>query len=268
MKTKTLLKYVVEFIMSVTLFLFVSLLIFKTTLFNESYFVRKLDDNNYFEMLYENINKKMSRYIVQSGLPREVLKDIYTTTDLKNDVKTAIGSMYGREKIEIDTTKLKQKLELNIENYLKTNNIEVASRDSLDLFVSKMMEVYIEEIKLSNIIDSMQPTFSKFYNLIDWCLIISSVLVIVSLLYLILVSKRGRLSVAITTTGILLLICYFFFSSNIDVGNIVFYNVAVSNIIRTIFLAILKIFKYSGISAILLGIITCAIREAKQYYLK
>ncbi len=268
MKIKTLLKYVVEFIMSITLFLFISFLILKTTVFNEHYFISQLDKNNYFESLYETVNKNMSYYIVQSGLTKDVLTDIYTVNDLKKNVKDSIGVLYGKAKTEIDTTAIKKRLEDNIKRYLESNSNLVADDNSLDMFVSKMMDVYVENIELSNTIDTLAPKFTKLNAVINTILIISFILVALSFAYLTVVSKRGRLSVSIMTCGILLIVIYFFFNKNVDVKNIVFYNDAVSNIIRAIFSNILKLFKYTGIVVLVFGFIFTLKRQIRQNRLK
>ena len=99
MRIKLLLKYLLEFVLSILIFGFVMLLVFKTTIFNENYVLNKLEETNYYELLHNRIKENMSYYIVQSGLRKDVLDDIFTKDDVKISFNSMVKSLYNDSKV-------------------------------------------------------------------------------------------------------------------------------------------------------------------------
>lgn len=260
MRIKLLLKYLLEFVLSILIFGFVMLLVFKSTIFNENYVLNKLEETNYYELLHNRIKENMSYYIVQSGLRKDVLDDIFTKEDVKISFNSMVKSLYNDSKVTIDTSKIKEKLESNIDNYLSKTNIFVSDSSSLDMFVVEIEKVYKENISLSNMFNLVQSKFYKIYTIIDKLLIALAITIIVISILLLLVSKLNWVSIPFMTSGILLLISNLFVKYNVNIKNIVFYNDEVSELIKTFILDILNKISTYGLVLLTFGFVFCCFR--------
>ena len=85
-----LVKKLINFIVIIFLSLSIlsSFLVFtvSNTILNKEYILNKMEECNYYEKTYLDINDILEQYIGPSGLDEEVLKDIYTEEQVKNDI--------------------------------------------------------------------------------------------------------------------------------------------------------------------------------------
>lgn len=254
MKIKLVLKYIVEFILSITLFSFVFLLILKATVFNESYFINQLKENNYYQLLSERIRENMSYYIIQSGLEEEVLDNIFSIKDVEENVNIVVASLYNGNGIILKTNTVRENLENNIDAYLLNNKKEVSDRDSLDAFVDTMMSVYEESITLHNGFDYVAGPFYKISKVLPIFLVVSFVAIVLETLWLVYLLQCKRIAVPLMTSGILLLLSNILVKTSIDIKNIVFYNEEVATIIKEMSFGVLNWMTNAGILLFVLGI--------------
>lgn len=258
MKRKVIFKYIIEFLIAIFLFFLIISLILKFTIFNESYLLKKIEENNYYDTLYDNIQEEMSYYIVQSGLEKEVLNNIYTIDDIKKDVNALVKSFCANEKVTFDTLEIRNRLEQNILEYLTKNNIKISDEESLTDFVNKMIEVYEECINLSNGLSKISDTFNMLSNFLNYFIIITTIVLFLMIVYLWLL-HRNNFGVSSLTVGILLILLNFLAIKYIDIENILFYSSEISNIIKDIVFNILNTIKYFGYAFIVYGIIASSI---------
>ncbi len=261
MRIKIVLYYILEFILSIFILLLFSVAFLKFTVLDSNYILKQLKKNNYYSELYKSINDEMSNYIIQAGLEEEVLKDIYTEEMVVEEVNQAINSFYKNKKIEVDTIKVKDKLEANIVTYLEKNNIKVTDQASLDRFVNQILEVYEEKIILSSALTSVSPKIVKINHLMNMILILLSILCIPIALIIFLKLKKEALAVPFFMTGILISVTNYLLFSKIDVKHILFWNDNISSIIKSILYDLSSIMKISACIFIIMGIICCILLD-------
>ena len=72
---KTVLQYILALILALTMIALVLIYIFSSTILSENYVLSKLQKEDYYNKIYDEINSNFERYIDQSGLDEEVLND-------------------------------------------------------------------------------------------------------------------------------------------------------------------------------------------------
>ena len=228
----------------------------KFTILNENYLIKHLEKNNYYDELYKSIKEEMSYYIIQSGLDEEVLENIYTKEMITEETNNLINNFYKGKELTINTEKVADNLNSNIEKYLLKNNIMVDDKSALDRFVDEMIIIYDKEIRLSKKINTIQSKFNKLDNIID----ILFIVLLISILIIGIIShifyKRIIFTIPTLSTSILLLLGEFLLYNRIDVKNIIFWNDNVSTIIKSILFDISNYIKTESKILIIIGIIT------------
>ena len=229
------------------------------TIVNEKYVKNQLEKTSYFDKLKETIDSDFEDYLRPSGLPFEVVENIYTKEDIKKEVNNVVDSLYGGKKITIDTKKVQDNLNKNIEEYLRENNIEISDQASLDKFTSEVIKIYQKNILLVEKIDSLSKPISKAVNLFKIVFIIVLAIIIILGLTIRKVFHKSAFLKPLMASGILLLITNYILFQKIDIYHILFWNDAVSKIIQNIFFDFSKMMKYSGISLIVLFLLVILI---------
>ena len=133
---KVLIYYLLEFILTILIFLTIIVLILKITILNKKYLISKLEQTNYYHELYEDINNDFENYIMQSGFDNSITNDLFTEEDLKKVVNNNVDNFYKGKDFVVQTDNLKNKLESNINNYLDEIKITITDNESLDLFIN------------------------------------------------------------------------------------------------------------------------------------
>ena len=74
---KKIIIYIMNFFLVIFIFTLSSLLIFSNTILNKQYIKEILEKNNYYEKTYYNIQNDFENYILQSGLDKDILNNLY-----------------------------------------------------------------------------------------------------------------------------------------------------------------------------------------------
>jgi len=238
MKINFLLKYVVSFILFVSIYILVLGVTIKLTIFNESYLKERLASNNYYQLLYDKVQEEMSYYITQSGLEEDVIKDIVKVNKIQEDTNNVIQSIYDNKEYIIDTYEIEKKLNENINLYLVNKNIKVDSQKDLDNFVLSISDVYKNSVS----IDFFSNYLFIHSNNLNSLLMISSTFIFTSFIFLRFVLNQKNLISVFMSVGFTLLLTVFLIKENINIENILFYSSEFSLIIRNVFLDIIHIF--------------------------
>ena len=218
-RIKIIIYYLLEFILSILIFCLVSLILLKTTLYNPSYVKKQFINNNYYTNLSKSINEEMSNYIIQSGLTEDVIKNIYTEEILKETIENIIDSTYKGKKVIIDTKKIENNLKANINNYLEKNNIEVKDQESLDKFIEQILNVYKDEVSLSNSIKYAEKIISKTKHLVTFGSILCIILIILTIIIIKKITKEKILTIPLFTTSILFFFSTIYINNHIIIDN-------------------------------------------------
>lgn len=203
---KKIIIYIMNFFLVIFIFTLSSLLIFSNTILNKQYIKEILEKNNYYEKTYYNIQNDFENYILQSGLDKDILNNLYDMEKVNSDINMVIDAIYDGSEIKVDTTKIIQELDDRINEVLKQNNREPEKeeREEIEIFENTIAQVYydgitysIDDVKeISNIIKQLKVAIKN----IEMILIVVSIL---ELLIILFINKSVRKNA--NTLGIMML---------------------------------------------------------------
>jgi len=117
---KKVLTHFINFVLGVTIFIFVIILIVKTTVLNEKYIFKTLEDNYYYSEIYDIIINNFESNLIQSGLDDNIIYELITKEKVENDVKTVLQGIYHNIEINIDTNILTKNLNNKVDEIFKS----------------------------------------------------------------------------------------------------------------------------------------------------
>lgn len=254
-KLKPLIKVTLGFITTLILILIVLLIIFKLTVFNKSYLLKTLDENNYYNELTKEIQKDMEYNLLSSGLDKTILNDLVIKNEVKSDVMNLVDSIYSGNTFELNTKNITEKLNNNIDKYLKKNNIMIVDKNSLNSYTEKITDVYKKEVSLYGYFNNYTNKFAKINNFI---LVVIPILTLIFLLNLVLINKKlkGKYAgVTILSSGLVLLFIKEYIMKKIDYQNLLVISEAFSKTLKKLLMDIDNYILITSIALIILGII-------------
>ena len=265
-KIRIILQYFLGIIISLLLTVFILTFIFKKTISQKEFLKNTLEKTNYYETIYKETYEEMRIYMISSGLPEEVLKDIYTKKEIKKDVNTFIDYFYEGKKIELDKTSIKNKLMNNIQTYLSKNYETITHKEELSEFISDIEEIYRNEVCLYHTLDSFIKFFHKGINYINF--IIDILFWVISILFILeCLLKTKFMGAIISSSGINILLIIFLVYEKVDYKNLLIISEYFSKVIREIFQNIIHISIYTSTICIIIGLLLsfiCSFEKKKS----
>jgi len=146
---KNIIQYIVATILALAILLLILINIFSSSILSKDYVLSKLDEQNYYDKIYEDTKSNFENYIHQSGLDEEVLNDIVAKEKVKKDTKIIINNIYNGMDEKINTEEIKERLNENINNSLN-GKISATQRKSIDTFVDTICKEYEATISHTN----------------------------------------------------------------------------------------------------------------------
>ena len=255
---KKILIFIINFLITISLFLVITCLILSQTLCNKNYIINKLNKYNYYDSVYDDIKQEFKQYIVQSGFDEEAIYGIYSKEIVTNDINSLINYLYEFDNLEISTEIIKNNLDEEIERQILEMNVHLDTQQQkeVDRFKDVLVDSYNNKIIYSKkYLDKAKSIYNKInINTITIILSIISIILIV-IEYLIVRSKyilnlltRNLFSISII--GIIINIII-----KNRISNILVINKYFSSFIINIISNILNNYIYISIILILLGII-------------
>ena len=252
---KILLYYLLEFCLTVSIFITLILLILKITILNKNYFLDKLEKSDYYHELYLDINEDFSNYIMQSGFDSSIVDNLFDENSLKKVINNNVDNFYKGKEISVDTEEVEKKLETNINNYLESNNITASDDNELKLFVNEISNIYKDRIIIHKSLSKFSSKFAKLSKLANIMMLLSIIFDIVLFIIIKKIFKKITLTIPILTSMFLLLLIYYLLFAKININNIVFWNTYISNVIKSVFIDISSKIKYISIIGITIEIL-------------
>lgn len=255
-KIKIIFYYLLELLLSVVLFGFIALVVVKITMYDSNYVKQKFEENNYYHNVSLSIQDEMSKYIVQSGFPDDILKDIYTEEEIKNSINEMIDAIYDKDKeVTIDSSVVKDKLSSNINDYLLSNNLKAEDQAAIDRFIKQMTDIYENEISISNIVKTVDKIIGKTQKLVAVGIIGLFVLGAILIVIIKFIFKQNALSIPFLVIGLLFLFITLYINEHISVEYINIWDSNMSSLIKNIFNDVMLKFKNAYIIFLILGIV-------------
>ena len=263
---KIVLRYLLLFIESLMLIMIALIITFKFTLLDSNYVENEFAKNNYYKKLSKEIKTEMSYYTNQSGFEDSVLDNVFTENDVRYSFERFINSIYIGEKFSINTQKIEENLNKNIDDALKDTNFKVTNAEEIEKFVKQMITTYENEIKLMGYVDSVRGIIPKIIDICDTLLLILTVVFTICILISIKIFRGRDLSVIFYTSSFLLLFFILFVKNSIDINNISIYSELVSNIIKALIKNVLNIIGIIACSSLGIGLIIDILRKERRHH--
>lgn len=270
---KKIIKIIFSAILTISILLYILINLLSSTILKESYILSKLDQANFYQKVYEEVNSNFEKYIYQSGFDENVLNNVITEEKVKEDFKIIIDNIYNGTNQDINTETIKTNLTNNINSQLGAN-ISKTQQNSIDSFVDTILNEYTQTIlhtQYENKINKAYTQINKYINLANKALlIIMAVLIILLILLNLKRLYRGvsYIGISMLSSGILLCVADIFIKMKVDIKNIVILNDTISKIIINVITELLANILKDGIILLVSGIVLIIIANLRRAYKK
>lgn len=270
---KKIIKIIFSAILTISILLYILINLLSSTILKESYILSKLDQANFYQKVYEEVNSNFEKYIYQSGFDENVLNNVITEEKVKEDFKIIIYNIYNGTNQDINTETIKTNLTNNINSQLGAN-VSKTQQNSIDSFVDTILNEYTQTIlhtQYENKINKAYTQINKYINLANKALlIIMAVLIILLILLNLKRLYRGvsYIGISMLSSGILLCIADIFIKMKVDIKNIVILNDTISKIIINVITELLANILKDGIILLVSGIVLIIIANLRRAYKK
>ena len=266
-----LLKYLFTLLLYLSLTIAVIINILNSTILNKEYILNKLEESNYYNNIYTEVENNFENYIYQSGLDPSVLENIVSRDKIREDTNIIISNIYDGSNKGIDLEVIRNNLSTNIDKSLEDRYISEENKIAINKFINIIINEYEDTIMNTSYSSKINTGISSINNKINMINIIMIILVIISILSLILLNikkKRRKLSIfgiPLLALGLLLITIYLYIILNIDINNIVILNDAISIALHYILNGIVIKFLINGSIFTILGILIIVIGNMLRY---
>ena len=255
---ETIIKIILVILLFITIFAFGILNILSNTILNQEYTLNKLEETNYYANIYSQIKSDFRNYIYQSGLDENVIEDIVTPEEVKNETRNIIVGIYNGLHEDVDTTKIHDRLNDNINKSLEGKKIDSQTQEAINTFVNQIVDQYQETITKTEYENQIYKNFSKIQKIVNKGKKIT-ILLAVTLGALIIITYYKKifkniayLGTALFSDGIAYIFLDMYISKKVDIENLTILNDAITITLREYLQSILKeIFLYGGILLII-----------------
>lgn len=270
---KKIIKIIFSAILTISILLYILINLLSSTILKESYILSKLDQANFYQKVYEEVNSNFEKYIYQSGFDENVLNNVITEEKVKEDFKIIIDNIYNGTNQDINTETIKTNLTNNINSQLGAN-ISKIQQNSIDSFVDTILNEYTQTIlhtQYENEINKAYTKINKYINLANKALLI--IMAVLMILLILLNLKRlyrgvSYIGISMLSSGILLCIADIFIKMKVDIKNIVILNDTISKIIINVITELLANILKDGIILLVSGIVLIIIANLRRAYKK
>ena len=243
---KNIVSIILAFLLMASILLTVAVQIVSSTILNKDYILGKLEEANYYNNVYEQIKDSLAGYIGPSGLDEEVLENIYTREQVKEDINLIINNIYENKDDKINTEDIKEKLQNNIEASVGSGLLTKENRNSIEDFIDKIADEYVQNIshdpyfeKVGMIINKVKDMIGKVEGIIIFVPIILAVVIL--LLNIKQISSAIRfIAISILTSGVIGIVIKVFLETKINISNILIINDSFSEVIKNVINSILN----------------------------
>ena len=257
-----ILKFIIMLILVVCILFFGIKNIVLSTIMDKDYVLNKLEETNFYSGTYELVESGFENYIAQSGLEEEVLNNICTEEKIKNDIGIIINNIYNGTNEEIDTTKIANNLNANIDKLdVRTSQ----NKSALDKFVQQICTEYKNTILNTKYENTINEILNKTTNLLEKLQTIVTIVTIISVICLILLNIKnisklvGNIGTVLLSSSVTILVVINLINANINISAIKLFNNVFSSSIVTILQDILSKVNKFGIIILITSIVVILI---------
>lgn len=146
--------------------------------FNSRSVISKINETDYYNNIYEDLNKKAEEIVLQAGLPTTVLQNVITLERVYSAGSNYIDTTLEGKKPQINTDRLQINFTNNINQYFMDNGIEQTEKIKAGQakVVTRLIQVYGSNIKFK-FVDQYTDFSSEFWNLMKFFLPMNVILI-------------------------------------------------------------------------------------------
>ena len=270
---KTILNIILSFLLIILIAMSIVINILQDKILNKDYILSKMEENQVYLQVSREVDNGFENYIYQSGLPEDIIKDLYTEDTIKNDVNSFINALYDGTEIQISDSIIRETLDKRINEYLVSENKTLNEQGKKN--VEKFEDLIVNEYKNNvNAYGSLYKTGHEFLDKLEQVIqnikFIPIILIIAFIIFLIVNNLKNLLltinyaCISLLSLGILIKIGVSIIFSKINIDNILFITKALSNLLINISKEILYICSdYANLFIVIgiLGILIYAIAD-------
>jgi membrane-associated HD superfamily phosphohydrolase len=249
MKKRVQIDYLLRFVLSVILFGVISLLLLRGTM-TISFLNYGLNKSDYIHNLSSEVKSDMENYMIQSGLPNEILNNVFSEQDVKDDTMKLLNKIVNDENVTFTSEKLETNLKNNISNYASENGVVVdVNSQEMQNFVKQMSDVYQTDV----LIKHNNLGIHKYLLIMDY-LIIGGILLFIGVLIALQKNKHSKNSGIVLMTNMFLFIAVdVYLKKMVNINNMFFLSNSFTGLINTLYAMFLNML--IGVIGILFGLI-------------
>lgn len=265
---KQTMRYILSILLTISIVIIILVLLISSTILNEKYVLKKLDETNYYASIYEDVKSNLENYIYQSGLDKTALENIVTEQKIEEDTKTIIRHIYNGLEEEVDKQSIKDNLNTNINKIFADTDLNITQKEALNTLVDTMAEEYTNTILHFGYEENINSIYKKVTKFVDLAKKVSLVSFACSIILLIVISKRRiyRIftftAISFISSGLLLVVINKLITTRIKVNAIVILNDAISSVLRNVLSEIMGNILFYGCGLIVLGLLTVIIANS------
>lgn len=209
---KKIIEIIIKSILIVALFIsllgFAILNILSKTIFNQGYTLQKLEETNYYGNIYTQIKSDFRNYIYQSGLDEDVIEDVVTLDEVKQDTKKMITGIYSGIIEEINTEQIEERLNNNIKASLEGRSITPEIQEAIEIFVNQITTQYEDTLSKTVYKNEIYKYYSKAENIVKKAEKITIVVAVISGVLIVIINFKkifkniGFLGIPFLSAGI------------------------------------------------------------------
>lgn len=236
---KNVLNVILSFVIIFAVFLLMGMNIIENKFLNKEYVFSKMEEIQFYEQVSREVQSGFEKYIYQSGLPEDTIKNLFTDELLRKDINILIDCFYEGTDISLSHEEVRKTLDTKIQEYLKSQNkeLDVEGQKNIKKFEELIIKEYTENVNVSTtlytkghkVIVKVEEIVNKIGN---WPKIVLMALILLVILINIkdLLVALNFLSISSLSIGILLKLGVSLIFTNIDFDNLLILAKSVSNL--------------------------------------
>lgn len=238
---------------------------------NKENMLKKFEEVNLYNSVYEEVRDGFENYIYQSGLDINIIDKICSKEKVKNDIIAVVNGMYGEGDSTIDSSEIRTNLDSAINEYVESQGRKLSTQEeeNIEKFEELIEESYKEEIGLyqkgSNEIARKLPQVLSLIRKAEIAAIGVTALVLIILVALnskAISTPGAYFGVAMLSSGVIMLALKNTIVSKINIDELVVFTKSLSNALIIIIKDILSAIQTCGIWYVICGILIIVIMSA------
>ncbi len=268
---KTIINIILSFLLIFIILSMIVLNLVSTKILNKNYMLSKLKETEFYLQISREVQSGFEKYIYQSGLPEDIINDLYTEEMITSDVNSIIDYIYEGKEITTSEDKVQETLDTKINQYLQSERKTKTSQiqDNITKFEDLITTEYKDNIQVSDTIyEKVQKGMEKILSIYQKIKLIPLIVFIIIIILLLIVNRKDIFlginfaSISLLSVGVLLKLVEQVVFQYVDLDNLVLLTTSLSNLMINIVKDLLYTTADCGIWLIaggITGIIICSI---------